>query len=185
MFLERELHAALLMAVSKTLLKATAYKGMSTNDVLSEVNKILVEDSPSNMFITAFYGVLDTRNGTFEFSNGGHNSPLLISNHGKVNKLENIGGLLLGAFKEAEYDSSLVVLKPGDTIIFFTDGVTEAFDKNKNEFEEGRLIEVLKNNNGTSAMESVQCVFDTVQKFADGVEQSDDITCLALKYLNK
>lgn len=177
--------AALLMAVSKTLLKATAYKGMSTNDVLSEVNKILVDDSPSNMFITAFYGILDSRNGAFEFSNGGHNSPLLISNHREVKKLENIGGLLLGAFKDAEYESSVISLKPGDTLIFFTDGVTEAFDNNNNEFEEARLIDVLKNNNGNSAMESVQSVFDTVKKFADGVEQSDDITCLALKYLNK
>ncbi len=175
--------AALLMAVSKTLLKATAYKGMSTNDVLSEVNKILVDDSPSNMFITAFYGILDTRNGSFEFSNGGHNSPFLISNHGKVNKLENIGGLLLGAFEDAEYESSVINLKPGETLLFFTDGVTEAFDKNNNEFEEERLIEALKNNNGNSAMESVQYVFNTVQEFADGVEQSDDITCLALKYL--
>jgi sigma-B regulation protein RsbU (phosphoserine phosphatase) len=177
--------AALLMAVSKTLLKATAYKGMSTNDVLSEVNKILVDDSPSNMFITAFYGILDTRNGAFEFSNGGHNSPLLISNHKEINKLENIGGLLLGAFKDAEYESSVVNLKPGDTLIFFTDGVTEAFDKNNNEFEEVRLIDSLKNKNGNTAMESVQCVFNAVQKFANGVKQSDDITCLALKYLNK
>ena len=93
--------------------------------------------------------------------------------------------LILGAFKDAEYESSVVNLKPGDTLLFFTDGVTEAFDKHNNEFEEARLIEALKNNNGNSAMESVQYVFDNVQKFADGVEQSDDITCLALKYLNK
>ena len=93
MFQEKELPQRYLWRLAKLLLKATAYKGISTNDVLSEVNKILADDSPSNMFITAFYGVLDTRNGAFEFSNGGHNSPLLISNDGNVNQLQNIGGL--------------------------------------------------------------------------------------------
>lgn len=175
--------AALLMAVTKTLLKATALKGLPVDDVLSEINKILAEDSPSNMFVTVFYGVLDTSSGAFEYCNGGHNSPFLISTDGKVNQLEKVGGLLIGAIKDADYESSVVMLKPDETLFFYTDGVTEAFNKNEEEYEEARLIEVLKNNNTNSAIESVKSVFDNVQKFADGVEQSDDITCLALKYL--
>ncbi|MEO8231750.1 MAG: SpoIIE family protein phosphatase [Ignavibacteriota bacterium] len=175
--------AALLMAVTKTLLKATALKGLPVDDVLSEINKILAEDSPSNMFVTVFYGVLDTRSGAFEYCNGGHNSPFLISTDGKVNQLEKVGGLLIGAIKDADYESSVVMLKPDETLFFYTDGVTEAFNKNEEEFEEERLIEVLKNSNKNNSMESVKSVFDNVQNFADGVEQSDDITCLALKYL--
>src|SRR4030067_2664551 len=81
--------AALLMAVCKTLLKATAYKGMPADNVLSEVNNILVDESPSNMFVTVFYGVLDTRNGNFDYCNAGHNSPYVISNDGKVFQLKN------------------------------------------------------------------------------------------------
>ena len=92
--------AALLMAVCKTLLKATAYKGMSSDNILSEVNNVIAEESPSNMFVTLFYGVLDTRSGAFEYSNGGHNSPYLLSTDGKAKQLDNIGGLMIGAFKD-------------------------------------------------------------------------------------
>ncbi len=79
--------AALLMAVCKTLLKATAYKGMSSDNILSEVNNVIAEESPSNMFVTLFYGVLDTRSGAFEYSNGGHNSPYLFPQMGKSSSL--------------------------------------------------------------------------------------------------
>jgi len=177
--------AALLMAVCKTLLKATAYKGIPADNILSEVNNILVDESPSNMFVTVFYGVLDTRSGAFEYSNGGHNSPYLISTDGKVKPLENIGGMLIGAMKDAQYKSNVIMLKPGDTLFFYTDGVTEAFNKDKEEFNEERLSKVLENKNSLSLNDLVQHVFENVQSFADGVEQSDDITCLALKYFTK
>ncbi|MBT8380182.1 MAG: SpoIIE family protein phosphatase [Ignavibacteria bacterium] len=175
--------AALLMAVCKTLLKATAYKGMPADNILSEVNNILVDESPSNMFVTVFYGVLDTRSGAFEYSNGGHNSPYLISTDGKVNPLAEIGGMLLGAMKDIEYESTVIMIKPGESLFFNTDGVTEAFNKEKEEFQEARLSQILENKNDSSADELVQQVFENVQTFADGVEQSDDITCLAIKYL--
>ncbi|HEY6435022.1 MAG TPA: SpoIIE family protein phosphatase [Ignavibacteriaceae bacterium] len=174
--------AALLMAVCKTLLKATAYKGMPADSILSEVNNILFEESPSNMFVTVFYGVLDTRSGTFEYSNGGHNSPYLISTDGKVQSLSDIGGMLIGAMKDVEYQSNVIMLKPGESIFFYTDGVTEAFNKDNEEFQESRLVEILNNQNNLSANDLVHHVFKNVQSFTNGVEQSDDITCLALKY---
>jgi sigma-B regulation protein RsbU (phosphoserine phosphatase) len=177
--------AALLMAVCKTLIKATAYKGMPTGSVLSEVNNILVDESPSNMFVTVFYGVLDTRSGSFEYSNAGHNSPYLISNDGTINQLSNVGGLLLGAMKDVEYQSNVIMLKPGESVVFYTDGVTEAFNKNEEEFNEKRLEEVLLNKNGFAPKDFVQQVFEQVQNFTNGVEQSDDITCLALKYFKQ
>jgi sigma-B regulation protein RsbU (phosphoserine phosphatase) len=177
--------AALLMAVCKTLIKATAYKGMPTDSVLSEVNNILVDESPSNMFVTVFYGVLDTRSGSFEYSNAGHNSPYLISNDGSIIQLSNVGGLLLGAMKDVEYQSNVIMLKPGESVVFYTDGVTEAFNKNEEEFNEKRLEEVLLNKNGFAPKDFVQQVFEQVQNFTNGVEQSDDITCLALKYFKQ
>jgi sigma-B regulation protein RsbU (phosphoserine phosphatase) len=177
--------AALLMAVCKTLIKATAYKGMPTDSVLSEVNNILVDESPSNIFVTVFYGVLDTRSGSFEYSNAGHNSPYLISNDGSINQLSNVGGLLLGAMKDVEYQSNVIMLKPGESVVFYTDGVTEAFNKNEEEFNEKRLEEVLLNKNGFAPKDFVQQVFEQVQNFTNGVEQSDDITCLALKYFKQ
>jgi len=173
------------MAVCKTLLKATAYKGMPAENILSEVNNILVDESPSNMFVTVFYGVLDTRSGAFEYSNGGHNSPYLISTDGKVQPLADIGGMLLGAMKIAQYESHVIMLKPGESLFFYTDGVTEAFNKDNEEYNEARLEKVLEGKHSLSTNDLVTHVFQDVQAFTNGVEQSDDITCLALKYIAK
>jgi phosphoserine phosphatase RsbU/P len=175
--------SAMLMAVCKTLLKATAYKGIPVDYTLSEVNKIIAEESPSNMFVTVFYGVLDIRNGAFEYSNGGHNLPFLITNEGKVEQLENIGGLLLGAINEAEYESKIIMMKPGESIFFYTDGITEAFNSDQIEFQEDRLINSLQINIGLNCRKLVDKVLDDVKKFTNGIEQSDDITCLMLQYL--
>jgi sigma-B regulation protein RsbU (phosphoserine phosphatase) len=177
--------AALLMAVSKTLLKATATKGMPADNILAEVNNIIAEESPSNMFVTVFYGVLDTRSGSFEYSNGGHNPPYLVSADGTVKQLDNIGGLLLGAIKDVEYQSNVIMLKQGESLFFYTDGVTEAFNKEGEEFQEGRLEKSLANKNSLDTNELVQHVVEDVQKYSEGVEQSDDITCVALKYLKE
>ena len=177
--------AALLMAVCKTLLKATAYKGMPADNVLSEVNNIILDESPANMFVTVFYGVLDTRSGAFEYSNGGHNSPYLLSTDGNVKPLADIGGMLIGAMKDVQYESSVIMLKPGESLFFYTDGVTEAFNKDNEEFQESRLEQILDNKNSLNTNDLVHHVFENVQAFANGVEQSDDISCLALKYLNK
>ncbi|MBK6914588.1 MAG: SpoIIE family protein phosphatase [Ignavibacteriales bacterium] len=177
--------AALLMAVCKTLLKATAYKGMPADNILAEVNNILVDDSPSNMFVTVFYGVLDTRSGAFEYCNGGHNPPYLISKDGVVRQLDNVGGLLLGAMKDVEYQSNVIMLQPGESLFFYTDGITEAFNKAEDEYDVKRLSEFLSNKNILSATELVEHVFEDVKIFTEGAAQSDDITCLALKYLRQ
>lgn len=175
--------AALLMAVSKTLLKATALKGMPADNILSEVNNIIVDESPSNMFVTVFYGVLDTRSGAFEYSNGGHNLPFLVSAEGNVKPLENIGGLMIGAMKDVPYESNVIMLKPGESILFFTDGVTESFNKDGEEFHETGLEKILAGKSSLNVNELVEHVFENVKSFSEGVEQSDDITCLVLKYL--
>lgn len=177
--------SALLMAVCKTLIKATAYKGLPTDSVLFEVNNLLVDESPPNMFVTVFYGVLDTRNGAFEYANGGHNSPYLIFNDGTTKLLDDVGGLLLGTIKSTEYQSNIIMLKPGESIFLYTDGVTEAFNSNEEDFKEERLLQSLKINSVSSAEKIVANVFDSVKNFTNGVEQSDDITCLALKYLKR
>ncbi|HSD64515.1 MAG TPA: SpoIIE family protein phosphatase [Ignavibacteriaceae bacterium] len=177
--------AALLMAVCKTLLKATAFKGMSTDNVLAEVNNILVDDSPPNMFVTVFYGILDTRNGSFEYSNAGHNSPYLISSDGSLKKLDNIGGLMIGAMKDAEYQSNIIMLKKDETLILYTDGVTEAFNKHDEEYDEKRLTASLQDIGGLSTEKLVDKIISGVRTFTSGVEQSDDITCMAVKYLGR
>lgn len=175
--------SALLMAVCKTLLKATASKGVPVDNVLSEVNKMLVDESPSNMFVTVFYGVLDVRNGNFEYCNAGHNAPLLITGDGSVNQLNDVGGLLLGAVKDIEYESKVIILKPGDSLLFYTDGVTESFNPSEIEFGSERLVDFLRNKNKLNPLEIIERLTAEVKNYSENVEQSDDITCLALKYL--
>ncbi|MFZ0452853.1 MAG: SpoIIE family protein phosphatase [Ignavibacteriaceae bacterium] len=177
--------AALLMAVSKTLLKATAFKGMPADSILSEVNNIIVDESPSNMFVTVFLGILDTRSGAFEYSNGGHNPPYIISSDGKVKQLDNIGGLMVGAMKDVPYESNVVMIKSGESLVFYTDGVTEAFNKDDEEYQDSRLEKVLEGKYSLDVNDLVEQVFEDVQSFSQGVEQSDDITCLALKYVKQ
>jgi phosphoserine phosphatase RsbU/P len=176
--------SALLMAVSKTLLKATALKGIPPDCILDEVNKNLVDNSPVNMFVTVFIGILDTRNGAFEYSNGGHNLPYLVSTDGTAKQLDAIGGFVLGAMKNVEYASNIVILKPGEKLFFYTDGVTEAFNSKEEQYQDDRLkISLTKLN--LSPRETVEEVIHDVKSFTLDAEQSDDITCLALIYNSK
>ncbi len=175
--------AAMFMAVSKTLLKATALKGISPDTCLGMVNNVLVDESLPTMFVTVFYGVFDTRSGAFEYSSGGHNPPYLVSKDGQVRQLENKGGLFLGGMKDTEYESNVVMLRPGDSLFLYTDGVTEAVAANNDLFEEARLERSLQQHRSLALNALVQNVIEDVQRFSEGVEQSDDITCLAMRYL--
>jgi len=177
--------AAMLMAVSKTLLQASALKGVPTDTALTEVNNVLVDNSPITMFVTVFYGILDTRSGAFEYCNGGHNPPYLITKDGKINQVDNIGGLFLGGVKEVEYQSNVAVLQPGDIIFMYTDGVTEAENNNEEEFEEKGLEACLEKNQKAELNDIIDNVISDVQTFADGRHQADDITCLAIRYLGR
>ncbi|TDI83013.1 MAG: response regulator, partial [Caldithrix sp.] len=166
--------AAILMATSRSFLKATAVRGVPTDVCLGAVNNILVEESLSHMFVTLFYGILDTRNGSLEYCNGGHNPPYLVSGEGKVEQLENIGGLLLGGVKDAEYESKTIKLHPGDTLFLYTDGVTEAENEKENEFATDRLEDCLKRNYKLQLTEITEKVIEEVQAFSKGLPQTDD-----------
>jgi sigma-B regulation protein RsbU (phosphoserine phosphatase) len=175
--------AAMLMAVSRTLLKATALKGLPSAKCLAEVNNILVDESLPQMFVTVFYGVLDTRNGQLEYCNGGHNPPYLISRDGQVKQLENVGGLFLGAVKDVPYDVKKMTLRPGDTLFLYTDGITEAQNVNEDDFEDAGLEECLKDTQSLPTEEVVAKVVEAVEAFSTGMPQADDLTCLILRYV--
>lgn len=175
--------AAMFMAVSLTLLKATALRGVSPSECLQQVNNVLYLESVSSMFVTVFYGLLNTRTGELEYCNGGHNPPYLFFENGRVEPLENISGLVLGAMENTKYEEQKILLKPGETLFLYTDGVTEAIDANQSQFESDRLVECLQRLNGSALTEIVQEVVREVDSFSTGVPQADDITILALKYL--
>jgi sigma-B regulation protein RsbU (phosphoserine phosphatase) len=174
--------AAIFMAISRTLIRATALEGVPPNDCFVAANETLVDESLSSMFVTVFYGVLSIRTGALEYCSGGHNPPYLITRAGTVEQLENVGGLLIGAMKGTKYESKTITLQPGDTLFLYTDGVTEAFSGDESEYTEKRLEETLEKLAGRPVEEVVHKVIEDVQAFADGAAQTDDITCLALRY---
>ncbi|NLP08863.1 SpoIIE family protein phosphatase [bacterium] len=177
--------AAMFMAVSKTLLKATALKGIPPDSCLESVNQVLVDESLPSMFVTVFYGILDTRNGSFEYCNGGHNPPYLISAEGQVRQLDNRGGVFLGSLKNLEYESNVVMLQTGETLFLLTDGITEAMNTREEMFGEERSRAALRTHAGKPLHELVEKMIEEVQAFAGGQEQSDDMTCLTLRYYGK
>ncbi len=176
--------AAIFMAVSRTLIRATGIQGVSAVECISSVNKLLCLESVSSMFVTVFYGILNLSTGEVEYVNAGHNPPYIVSPSG-ISKVEMTGGIVLGVFDDFEFQSKTFMLNPGDYFFLFTDGVTEAFNDKDELFSDDRLEDLLKARTVTSIVDVVKDTFEAVNVFSSGVPQSDDITILSLAYHGK
>jgi anti-sigma regulatory factor (Ser/Thr protein kinase) len=174
--------AALLMAVTKTLIKSFATQSHPPGEVVTHVNEELSRDNESAMFVTAFISQLNLATGELRYTNAGHNPPLVRRAGGVVERLGSRHGAVLGAAEGVTYGESAVMLAPGDTIVLFTDGVTEALDTSEQLFTEQRLQQVLRDQGDGSAKEVATAVMGAVDTFAYGAEQADDITLLSLRY---
>ena len=172
--------AALFMMSSRTLLKGSAIGNRRPGAALTEVNNLLSEDNDAAMFVTIFYGIYDPAAGTLDYANGGHNQPVLVRPDGTVTDLATTGGIALGVASGISYREAQISLEPGDSVVLYTDGVTEATDVAKEEFSMARLHEVFAGGSPRDAREINDRVFDAVRRFAGGAQQSDDITCLVL-----
>lgn len=177
--------AALFMAVSKTLLKATALKGLPPAECLQEVNRILYSESIAAMFVTVFYGILNTHSGVIEYSNGGHNPPYILRADGRVENAVGVGGLVLGGMLNSAYKTHTLQLQRGEGIFLYTDGITEATDPQLEQFSETRLEESLKNSQKNSLADIVQNVSTAVKNFEQGAASADDMTILALRFFGQ
>ena len=174
--------ASLFMAVTKTLFKATAGNGGTPGEILARLNTEICRDNESCMFVTFFCGILDIRTGQVDYSNAGHNLPYVVSD-GILAALPKTGGMALGVSEAADFRSSQILLKRGDQLVLYTDGVTEAMDKDDQFFAEGRLETTLQAMKGRRGKEVVEGVVKAVQHFSNGAPQSDDITLLVLGYM--
>ncbi len=174
--------ASLFMMVTRTLLRAKAVAGLPLTDVIAGINKELCQDNPHQMFVTFFAGIIDLRNGVMEFCNCGHNHPYYMTADGKLSSLKFLSGLPLGIFDTVMYKSSEFIFHPGELLLLNTDGVPDALAGNNEFFTDARLMKTLSSLTGMTAKETTQKLIRTVQDFAYGMEQADDITILALKY---
>ncbi len=172
--------AALFMMASRTLLKGTAIGLYDPGKVLGEVNQLLYDDNEAMMFVTLLYAVYDPERRSLTYANGGHTLPVLFHADGTHTILPSTNGIALGVMSGAEYEQATVSCSPGDTIVFYTDGVTEAFNNEGEEFGMDRLLQIFESAPG-NCRSTIDAIFNTVSDFAGDAPQFDDITCLALR----
>jgi phosphoserine phosphatase RsbU/P len=173
--------ASLFMAVTKTLFRSTASNGGTPGEILARLNAEICRDNESCMFVTLFCGILNIRTGQVDYSNGGHNVPYYL-HHDGVSPLENLGGRALGLVEQSPYASGRMVLRPGEALLLYTDGVTEAMDSSETLYSDQRLAQFLGTNRGSAPRQIIGDLIGDVRQFAGGAAQSDDITVLALLY---
>lgn len=173
--------AALLMALGRTVIRATALDGKSPAAVLSRANGLIRNDSHSDLFLTAFYAALDTESGRMVYASAGHNPPLWVrADDGQVQQLA-AQGTVLGVFEAIELEEREIAVAPGDLLVFYTDGVTEAMDKDNRLFGEGRLEAVVAANAQAGAEQVQEAVVRAVRAHAGNRAQSDDLTLFVIK----
>ncbi len=178
--------AALLMSNLQASLHGQVLHPGTVSRVVARVNDLIVRSTDPHMFATFFYGVLDAPSGTFNCTNAGHNPPLLLRGDGTMVEL-GTGGLLLGMLGDQSYCEETVQLDPGDVIVLYTDGITEAVGPSAEEddpdamFGEEALQAVMRANRHRSAAEIKDAILDAVTEHTSGVPQSDDITLVVIR----
>jgi sigma-B regulation protein RsbU (phosphoserine phosphatase) len=173
--------AALFMAVSRTLLRAAALRGTAPGECLAEVNRALLRDTASSLFVTIFYGVLDPATGKLAYSNGGHNPPFAVRAGGGAERLPG-RSLPVGTLAEATYATADLSLRPGDVLFLYTDGVTEAMDATGDQFSTARLEQALEQGDRSTPAALMGDVLEAVRRFTGDAPQSDDLTALVVRY---
>ena len=174
--------ASLFMAVSRTLLRATALRGVSSAECLTYANKLLCKESLDSMFVTVFYGIYHYKTGMMDYTNAGHNPPYLLRGGRTVECLPVASNFVVGVFDDIEFESNTLTFGIGDTLLLYTDGVTEAFNDKREQFSESNLQDILASmHESSSAKEVATSVLQSVKIFSGDYPQSDDITLLSLQ----
>lgn len=173
--------AAIFMAVSRTLIRATGLKGDSVSECMNYVNNLLCRESVSSMFVTVFYGILNTQTGEVDFVNAGHNPPYIMSANG-LEKVEMTDGLALGVMEEFEFQSKKLKMNKGDQLLLYTDGVVEAFNMEETAYSEDRFENFLNENAQLPLEGLIKKSFADVHDFTGSAPQSDDITLLGIMF---
>jgi sigma-B regulation protein RsbU (phosphoserine phosphatase) len=176
--------ASLFMAIASTLIKTHA-KILSSKDIVSRVNMDLSDRNLNQYFVTLFIGVIDIRTGIMDYCNAAHNYPYILHSDGTLKTLSKSHGLPLGIYKDKSYKSSTIELKFNDTMILYTDGVINSSDNNQQHYGTERLEKNIQSLNNLTSEEVVQKLLNDIMMYEGDNRQSDDISILALKYLDK
>jgi len=176
--------AALMMAFSQGILHTAAFARSSPADVLYEANRSILQSSHSGLLLTAFYAVLNPCTGILSFASGGHEPPILYRAATTDCQELNCGqSLLLGAWRESSFKEFEIQMEPGDLLLLYTDGVTEARNSTGAFFPEERLCAVLSENAKYGCSQLLVALNEALTQFMENFAQSDSITMLALRRL--
>jgi phosphoserine phosphatase RsbU/P len=172
------LPAALLMSNLLASLRAFAASERSPRDVVTSVNRALCRQKDLRRFVTLFYALYDSATRVLTYTNAGHNPPLVLRRAGSCERLA-IGGTVTGIFDEGTFEEGRVTLEPGDRLVLYTDGITEARSAGGDEFEDEGLLKTLERCRGLDAQSMVDAVFNDVGTFAGGRLQDDATAVVA------
>lgn len=172
------LPAALLMSNLQAAVKSNEEAKLSPSQLVTNVNRVVSQNVTENKFITFFYGVVDTVNHRLTYTNAGHNAPLLMRRDGRLFALSQ-GGVILGILPGYQYTQGSIDLQPGDQLLLYTDGISEAINANGEEFGEARLQHLLRTIGLDSALSALQQVTNAICEFHEAPER-DDRTMIAM-----
>lgn len=173
--------AALFMALSRTIVRASAGWHTTVTEAIEEANNLISEDSESGMFVTLFYSIIDEKKRVLKYTNAGHNPPFVLLSGTKEFDTLPPTGIALGVMEDLKYKSGEIVLGKDDLVVFYTDGITEAINSREEDYGEERLKSIIIQNRNKSSEEIVNAVLDDVKQFCGDEPQFDDITVMVLK----
>ncbi|HIJ76027.1 MAG TPA: SpoIIE family protein phosphatase [Deltaproteobacteria bacterium] len=179
---DKGIPAALFMAVTKTLLKGIAETGIDPSEILHRCNLELCGNNDSMMFVTVFCGILDLRTGRLKYSNAGHEHPIIVRRDGQPESIPVPEGFLLGVEEQSSYQTMEIGLEPGDKLIVYTDGVTDAVNAAGELYSLANLMTTVRSCASLSAEGIATEILGSVKLFSLGIPQADDITVLALSF---
>ena len=177
--------AALFTMVTQAYLKSAARNFASPARCLQDVNELLADNNDACVFVTVFYAVLNLKTGLLTYCNGGHNRPRIFRKSGQVEELAGTDDTVLGIVPGRDYHDAGVQMAPGDGLFLYTDGISEAQNLEHEEFGDWRLDEALRRlavPDGRETQDIANGVVEAVQQFVGDAPQSDDLTCIALRY---
>jgi phosphoserine phosphatase RsbU/P len=172
--------AAILMANLQASLRGQTKLDRPCSECVSFANDILFHNTSSSKFATLFYGILNNKIHVITYCNAGHNDPFLFSKEGKLTKLS-VGGLVAGIVLSYPFEETTIQILPGELLVLFSDGITEAMNSEEEEFNEKRLEEIILKNKNETPEKLIEIIFNEVQKYSGNVPQMDDMTIVIIK----
>ena len=172
-----------MMMVLRATVRFASQKETSIEEILAQTNGVMFDNSPAQFYVTFFFGDLEVESGRFRYINAGHIPPVLFhARTGAVERLE-AGGTVLGLFDETPFPAGNAVFEHGDILVIFTDGLSEAWGDDEEEFGEERLADLVRKNASLSARDLESLIQQEVETYTKGSRQTDDRTIIVAKRL--